>query len=109
MPVKLDPKTANRSIGLYARVLVDVDFSRPLLDQLQVSRVQGDSVIIRVEYETKPDLSDVCGIVGHKASNCKFATTIDPVPSTCGHSKVCSRQHVSRRCLNSFHLLWFRK
>ncbi|KAK9939583.1 hypothetical protein M0R45_016274 [Rubus argutus] len=95
MPGKLDPKTANRSIGLYARVLIDVDFSRPLIDQLQVSWVQGDSVIVGVEYETKPDLCDVCGIVGHKASNCKSATTIDPVPSTRGRSKVCSHRHVS--------------
>lgn len=42
MPVKLDPNTANRSIGLYARVLVDVDLSWSLLEQLQVTRSKGD-------------------------------------------------------------------
>ncbi|XP_062020937.1 uncharacterized protein LOC133737388 [Rosa rugosa] len=51
-PIKLDPRTANRSIGLYARVLVDVDLSMPLRDKIKVARAQGLSTVASVEYES---------------------------------------------------------
>lgn len=51
-PVKLDPKTADRSVGLYARILIDVDFSRPLLQQLRVSHADGESILVALEYES---------------------------------------------------------
>lgn len=101
MPVKLDPKTANRSIGLYARVLVDVDFSRPLLEQLQVTRSQGDSVIIGVDYESKPDICETCGIVGHRAANCKVTGSKEPVPLRRGRSQVRSRHSKRHQSLKT--------
>lgn len=72
MPVKLDPKPADRSLGLYARILVDVDFSRPLLQQLHVSHSKGDSVIVGIEYETQPTICGYCDLVGHVESKCKL-------------------------------------
>lgn len=65
MPVKLDPKPADRSLGIYARILVDVDFFRPLLQQLHVSHSEGDSVIVGIEYETQPIICGCCDLVGH--------------------------------------------
>lgn len=52
MPVKLDLKTANRSVGLYARILVDVDLSPPLLQQLKVLCADGDFTTVGLEYES---------------------------------------------------------
>lgn len=51
MPVKLDPQMVDQLLRLYARMLVDMDFSRALLQQLMVSCAKGDSVIMGIEYE----------------------------------------------------------
>lgn len=64
-PLQVDPRTKNRSVGLYARLLIDVDFSKPLLSTLRVSRANGDAVVVNIEYETKPDFCDRCGSIGH--------------------------------------------
>lgn len=77
MPIKLDPRTTDRSLGLYARILVEVDFSRPLLDQLKVFRAEGHSVTVGIEYETKPNVCGLCGLVGHLDSNCKVKVHLE--------------------------------
>ncbi|KAK9943239.1 hypothetical protein M0R45_008854 [Rubus argutus] len=77
MPVTLDPRTADRSLGLYARILIDVDFSRPLLQQLKVSRSVGDSVLLGIEYETQPTICGCCGLVGHVESKCKVQVPLE--------------------------------
>ncbi|KAL6180078.1 hypothetical protein ACLB2K_046746 [Fragaria x ananassa] len=70
-PIKLDKRTANRTLGLYARVLIDVDLSKPLCDQIRVARKNGAAVIAKIEYESVPVLCQVCGIVGHSANKCR--------------------------------------
>lgn len=72
MSVKLDPKPADRSLGLYAGILVDGDFSRPLLQQLRVSHSEGDFVIVGIECETQPTICGCCDLVGHVESKCKL-------------------------------------
>lgn len=82
-PLKLDPRTQQRTVGLYARVLVDVDFSQPLLSKLRVTRANGEIVIISVDYETEPIVCNKCGIVGHREDTCRLvfpaATTASPL------------------------------
>ncbi|XP_024171838.1 uncharacterized protein LOC112177819 [Rosa chinensis] len=81
MPVKLDPRTANRSIGLYARILIDVDLSKPLIEKLQISRANGEIVSVGVEYETCPNFCEVCCTVGHPASKCRSRVLSDQSPA----------------------------
>ncbi|KAK9941652.1 hypothetical protein M0R45_007352 [Rubus argutus] len=87
-PLKIDPRTKNREVGLYARLLIDVDFSKPTLSQLSVTRANGEKVLIGIEYENVPIICDSCGIIGHQKSSCKLnaivevptvVTTADPV------------------------------
>lgn len=76
MPVKLDPRTIDRSLGLYTRILIEVDLSRPLLQLLQVSHVVGESITMGVEYESLPNVCGTCGFVGHLAANCKVKISL---------------------------------
>ncbi|XP_024193460.1 uncharacterized protein LOC112197121 [Rosa chinensis] len=73
-PLKLDPRTKNRTVGLYARVLIDVDFSHLLPDKLRITRANGEVVVIGVEYETEPEICSICGgIIGHLDASCRSA------------------------------------
>ncbi|XP_062028777.1 uncharacterized protein LOC133744735 [Rosa rugosa] len=70
-PLKLDPRTKNRTNGLYAKILVDVDFSQSPPDKLRITRANGEVVIVGVEFESVPAVCSKCGIVGHVASSCQ--------------------------------------
>lgn len=96
-PVKLDPKTANMSVGLYARILIDVDFSRPLLQQLRISRFNGDSTIVGLEYESQPLVCSICGLIGHVASKCKVKTPPQTTSVIVNRGRPLDRPAGSRR------------
>lgn len=85
-PIKLDPRTQNRSVGLYARILVDVDLSRPLLTRLRVNRENGDTVVLGVDYESVPVICAACNNIGHNASTCNVRQPVvvpaENVPSS---------------------------
>ncbi|XP_062028779.1 uncharacterized protein LOC133744740 [Rosa rugosa] len=78
MPMKLDPRTADRSVGLYPRVLIDVDLSKPLLQQLRVTRGNGEHVLVGIEYEALPSVCSRCGLVGHLGAKCRVAVPVAP-------------------------------
>lgn len=65
VPIKIDPKTLNRSVGLYARLLVDVDVSQTLPSNLRVERENGEAEVFEVEYERCPQPCNRCGLLGH--------------------------------------------
>jgi hypothetical protein len=90
MPVKLDQRTTDRSIGLYARILIEVDLSSPLLNQLRVFCGEGDYVIVSVEYENTPHVCGACGLVGHLVSDCKVRLPLkeNDFPASRGRSQV---------------------
>ncbi|XP_061999165.1 uncharacterized protein LOC133716473 [Rosa rugosa] len=75
MPLKIDPRTVDRSVGLYARILIDVDFSQQLLTTLRVTRVNGSQSFVGVEYENVLVVCAKRNIVGYQASNCRV---VDP-------------------------------
>ncbi|XP_061999085.1 uncharacterized protein LOC133716387 [Rosa rugosa] len=70
-PLKLDPRTKNRTVGLYARILVDVDFSKTPPDKLRITRANGEVVVVGVELESVPHVCSRCGIIGHIAASCR--------------------------------------
>jgi hypothetical protein len=52
-PLSLDESTINRTFGHYARVLVDMDLSRLVFDEVMVER-EGFTFKIQVVYEWLP-------------------------------------------------------
>lgn len=99
MPVKLDPRTVDRSLGLYARILVEVDLSRPLLHQLRVFRAEGDSVFVRVKFESTLDVCSSCGLVGHLVTACKVRVpSVEAgIPLSRGRTPVRKRRNRRRK------------
>ncbi|XP_040371642.1 uncharacterized protein LOC121051973 [Rosa chinensis] len=94
-PLKLHPHTKNSTVGLYARILVDVDFFQSPPDKLRIPRANGEVVIVGVEFESVPVVCSKCGIVGHVASSCQVNPKVGiAVPSTRGWST----EQTARKC-----------
>lgn len=71
LPIKIDPATLNRRVGLFARVLIDVDLSSNPPKQLLVERANGESILLKLEFEKFPDLCASCGNIGHSIVACR--------------------------------------
>lgn len=76
--VKVDPKTLDRELGHFARVLVDVDWSGPLDNYVLVERI-GHSFYIDVTYENLPKFCSTCHVVGHLHHDCCFSKRRDVI------------------------------
>jgi hypothetical protein len=59
-----------RTLGQFARVLIDMDLSQPLRYKVLVER-KGFAFFIDIEYENVPDFCSECQIIGHHIDNCK--------------------------------------
>lgn len=69
-PLQLDPMTKEGRFGFYARVLVDVDLSKPLPESIMIER-EGFAFPVEVVYAKFPPICDYCGIIGHSISSCR--------------------------------------
>lgn len=69
-PLQLDPMTKEGRFGFDARVLVDVDLSKPLPESIMIER-EGFAFPVEVVYEKFPPICDYCGIIGHSISSCR--------------------------------------
>ena len=69
-PLKIDNATLNGDYGHYARVLVDVDLSKNLLESVMMER-DGFCFFVSITYENLPDFCNNCSAVGHSIGNCK--------------------------------------
>jgi hypothetical protein len=70
-PLMLDEATLNRTFGHYARVLVDMDLSQNLFDEILVER-EGFKFNLAVVYERLPNFCCHCHAIGHDISVCKW-------------------------------------
>nr|ABD33226.1 non-LTR retrolelement reverse transcriptase-like protein, related [Medicago truncatula] len=66
----IDNATTKRLFGHYARILVDVDFSRKLFHEILVER-EGYAFTLKVAYEWLSDYFTHCQNVGHDVSACR--------------------------------------
>jgi len=68
-PLTIDDATVNRRFGLFARVLVDVDLSEQLFENVIVER-EVHSLSVIVQYERQPSFCSHCSMLGHDMQNC---------------------------------------
>jgi hypothetical protein len=86
-PLSLDESTINRTFGHYARVLVDMDLSRLVFDEVMVER-EGFAFKIQVVYERLPEFCSHCQIIGHNIHACKWLQ-----PDVTTHLEHNNKQH----------------
>jgi hypothetical protein len=77
-PLLIDSATQNRVFGHYARVLVDMDLSKHIFNEVMVERT-GFSFSIEITYERLPAFCTHCGNIGHHISSCRW---LHPVKET---------------------------
>ncbi|XP_045802615.1 uncharacterized protein LOC123896245 [Trifolium pratense] len=70
-PLTLDDSTKNRSFCHYACVLVDMDISSSMYDEIVVER-DGFAFKLGVVYERLLEFCNHCKIIGHNIENCKW-------------------------------------
>lgn len=68
-PLKIDDRSLCGIYGHYVRVLVEVDLSMPLQDQVMVERT-GHCAFVSIAYEYLPEFCSHCRVVGHSVSKC---------------------------------------
>ncbi|MCI08358.1 hypothetical protein A2U01_0029435, partial [Trifolium medium] len=71
MPLALDETTKNRTFGQYARILVDLEFSQRIFDEILVER-EGYAFKLSVVYEQLPEFCHHCHVIGHNVLICKW-------------------------------------
>ena len=70
-PLIIDNATTKRLYGHYARILVDMDFSRKMFLEITVER-EGYSFNVEVAYEWLPDFCAHCQNIGHDVTVCRW-------------------------------------
>jgi hypothetical protein len=70
-PLLIDNATSKRIYGHYARILVDMDFSRQLFHEITVER-EGYAFQVEVAYEWLPEFCTHCHTLGHDVSSCRW-------------------------------------
>jgi len=69
-PLVIDNATSKRLFGHYARILVDMDFSRKIFHEIVVER-EGYAFPVVVAYEWMPDFCSHCQNIGHDVTVCR--------------------------------------
>ena len=70
-PLIIDNETTKRLYGHYARILVDMDFSRKMFHEITVER-EGYSFVVEVAYEWLPNFCSHCQNIGHDVTACRW-------------------------------------
>ena len=70
-PLLIDNATTNRLFGHYARILVDMDFTRKIFYEIRVER-DGFAFPVEVVYERMLDFCTHCQNIGHAVHACRW-------------------------------------
>jgi hypothetical protein len=78
-PLLIDSATQNRVFGHYARVLVDMDMSKHIFNEVTVERT-GYSFAVEITYERLPAFCTHCRNIGHNISSCRWLHPVKEIP-----------------------------
>ena len=70
-PLLIDSATQNRVFGHYACILVDMDLSKHIFNEVMIER-EGYSFAIEVTYERLPSFCTHCRNIGHHITSCRW-------------------------------------
>jgi hypothetical protein len=70
-PIDIDGPTRNRTFGHYARILVDVDLSKKIYDEVLVER-DDFAFMVEIQYERLPLFCRHCYSIGHNITTCRW-------------------------------------
>ncbi|KAK2655373.1 hypothetical protein Ddye_008425 [Dipteronia dyeriana] len=73
IPLKFDKATLKGDYGHFARMLIDVDLSKPLPDSIMIE-VGDDCLFPTLFFENVPSFCSVCCSIGHSVASCHHAT-----------------------------------
>lgn len=93
IPLLLDDATINKTLGHFAKVLVDIDRASPLRDEILVER-QGYAFFVGIQYEKLPLFCSSCKMIGH--SNDKSKKLGNHVDNSKAVSKKAAIQYVPK-------------
>lgn len=71
VPIQMDHFTSKRNKADFARILVEVDTTQPLLRELDILLPSGRELKQPIIYEVEPILCSKCHRLGHKQEECK--------------------------------------
>lgn len=77
--IKLDGNSHAGLVGHFARALVEVDLSAPLLDSVRVGR-PNHLFFVEFGYENLPQICSFCKFVGHSVERCRRAKAANETP-----------------------------
>ncbi|KAL2942681.1 hypothetical protein RDABS01_031030 [Bienertia sinuspersici] len=68
--LKVDRLTEQKERLAYARIMVEVDIQKELLDQIEFINEKGISMVQLIEYEWRPNFCSKCNKYGHRGEEC---------------------------------------
>lgn len=68
----------DRTFGLFARVLIDIDLEKERLYRVLVER-KGFAMFVDLDYEQIPEFCTSCRMIGHQISNCRKLARNDSI------------------------------
>lgn len=68
-PLSIDEATQHRRLGIFARVLVDVNLSETMFESVVVER-DDHALSVSIQYEKFPLFCANCKMIGHSLQNC---------------------------------------
>ena len=70
-PLTLDDATENHTFGHFARILVDLDLSQRIFNEIMVE-CEGFFFYVEIHYERLHDYCNNCATIGHSIGQCKW-------------------------------------
>ncbi|CAK8574347.1 unnamed protein product [Lathyrus sativus] len=68
-PLVTDECTTNNLHVSYERILIEVDITQPLIDEITIRNVAGDIIMQPVQYEWRPKFCETCQNLGNKCED----------------------------------------
>ena len=89
IPLYADHATESRKRISFARVCVEIEATRPLIDEFTLDILSqedptkiADSIPIRVTYQWKPQVCTYCKLFGHLTENCRNHVSVNEFPNS---------------------------